>query len=85
MPPLLLHCVCLHMSYSKHLYSVACLAGVKRGKGGGIWMREEERKETFLSFLPCTPKFPLPLPLNVHTTIPIWDMINTHYTVPDIL
>ena len=99
MPPLLLHCVCLDMSYS-------IVWQVLKGEGreGGIWTREEERKGTFLSFLPCMPKFPLPLlmpakqatiysyfekgcpkKINVHMTIPIWDMINTHYTVPDVL
>ena len=35
------------------------MAGVKRGREGGIWAREGES----LSFLPRAPKFPLPLSL----------------------
>ena len=38
---------------------LACVAGVKRGREGGIWAREGES----LSFLPRAPKFPLPLSL----------------------
>ena len=103
MPPVLLHCVCLDMSYSKHPYTVACVAGVRRGKGefGRARRKGQERSFPFSLLCPNSP-FPLltpatqatiysyskkgcPKKINVHTTFPIWDMINTHYTVPDVL
>ena len=75
-----------------------------KGKGEFGCARKKGKEVMFLSFLPCTTKFPLPpltlamqatvysyfkkgcpKKINVHTTIPTWDMINTHYTVGDIL
>ena len=44
------------------------MAGVRKGRGrelGSETTREGggRREEGFLSFLPCAPKFPLPIPL----------------------